>query len=107
MNRLTPNLLKSNYIVIASPHSTLANDFVIKLRESNLEKVSTVKYLGVLIDDRLNWKSHINSVCSRIAPVIGVLSRLRWSLPNNICRLIYMSLIHCHIMYCIEVWGCA
>ena len=105
MNKLTPNLAKSNYITISTSSEICNVD--ISLRDCVLERVQNVKYLGVVLDDRLNWKKHISSVCKKIAPVIGVLSKLRWVLPKRICYLIYMSLIHCHFMYCLEVWGCA
>ena len=106
-NKLTPNLSKSTYIIIATPNIKIASNFEIHLKGTRLERVKSVKYLGVMIDERLNWKEHINSVCAKISPVIGVLSKLRWVLPKRICKQIYMSLVHCHTMYCLEVWGCA
>ena len=106
-NKLTPNLAKSNYIVIPSTKNNTIDNLNIFLRGTRLQKVKKATYLGVQLDENLNWKEHIDSLCSKISPVVGVLSKVRWVLPERICRLLYMSLIHCHLMYCLEVWGCA
>ena len=37
---------------------------------------------------------------------IGIIKRLRF-LPRKVLRLIYFSTVHCHLTYCVGVWGSA
>ena len=39
------------------------------------------KYLGVLLDDKMNWQYHIASVCARVAQSTGIFYKLRHFLP--------------------------
>ena len=64
-----------------------------------------MKYLGVLIDDQLNWKYHINFVCGKLKRANGALSKLRHCVPNEILISLYNSLFHSHLSYATQIWG--
>ena len=71
----------------------------------NLERKNFVKYLGVLIDNNLSWKHHIDYIALKISKTIGIISRLRHFIPTSIILDIYRSLIHPYISYGLSVWG--
>ena len=48
----------------------------IKIRQTILTKVSTVKFLGVTLDENLTFKDHVNMVTSNISKSLGVMRRL-------------------------------
>ena len=48
---------------------------------STLECKDYVKYLGVLIDNHLSWKYHIDYIASKQSKVIEVIARLRHFVP--------------------------
>ena len=45
----------------------------IQMANNALENVSHVKFLGVFIDNKLNWKKHISQVSNKLARNIGVI----------------------------------
>ena len=47
---------------------TMINNIAIK-------RVSNVKFLGVIIDEHLTWKSHINLVKNKAAKMIGIIKK--------------------------------
>jgi len=49
----------------------------IRIEMSELEIVSEIKYLGVIIDNKLTWKSHITYIKSKIAKTGYPVSFLR------------------------------
>ena len=51
------------------------NAFDIKIRETILTKVSTVKFLGVTLDENRTFKDHVNKVTSNISKSVGVMRR--------------------------------
>ena len=106
MNKLTVNTTKSNYIVVKCPRKRVA-DISVKLQNDTLRRMDHVKYLGVYIDQHLTFRPHIEYLCKKISPTIGVLGKLRWLFPKNICVLLYNSLIHSQLAYCIGSWGSA
>ena len=59
-NRLSLNYSKTNFLLINKhPQKKVYENFVIRLNDKLLERFSTVKYLGLFIDDTVNWSSHI------------------------------------------------
>ena len=78
---------------------------LLNIDTEKLQQVCFTKYLGVYIDQFFNWSKHIDSICKKIAPVIGILSKVRYLLPFYILRQLYYALIYPHISYCIEAWG--
>ena len=47
----------------------LARHFDIRIGKTNtsIEQVNEIKYLGVIFNDKLSWKSHIQHVCSKLS----------------------------------------
>ena len=79
-NRLSLNVSKTSYMII--PYQKSAFD--IKIRETILAKVSTVKFLGVTLDQNHTFKDHVNKVTSNISKSVGVMRRLHCQLPANV-----------------------
>ena len=61
-NRLSPNISKTSYMIISNQKSAL----YIKIQETILTKVSTVKFLGVTLAENLNFKDHVNKDRGRV-----------------------------------------
>ena len=58
----------------------------------SLEQKSYVKYLGVLIDENLPWKSHVDPVIIKISKTIGMIAKVRYIVPSTVLINIYNSL---------------
>ena len=95
------NVSKTSYMII----SNQKNAFDIKIRESILTKVSTVKFLGVTLDENLTFKDHVNKVTSNISKSVGVMRRLHCQLPANVMVKLYYSLVYSHLTYALLAWG--
>ena len=61
-------------------------------------------FLGIIIDSGLTWKNHIKSISTKIARGVGILSKLKHSLPKHVLRSLYFTLIYPHLTYCMTVW---
>ena len=62
-------------------------------------------FLGITINNKLNWNSHINKVTNKISKTVGILNKLRSFLPSGVLQTIYNTLILPHIIYGILPWG--
>ena len=68
-------------------------------------KSETEKFLGVLIDTKLNWCDHIRNLSTKISRNSGILFKLKGKVPGKILQLIYNSFIQSHLYYCATIWG--
>ena len=64
------------------------------------------KYLGVVIDNSLNWKEDIKAVSARVSKAIGFLRHAKAFLPQETIRTLYTGIVEPHFRYCCSVWGC-
>ena len=85
--------------------SNQKNALGIKIRETILTKVSTVKFLGVTLDENLTFKDHLNKVNSNISKSVGVMRRLHYQSPANVMIKLYYSLVYSHLTYALFAWG--
>ena len=68
---------KTNFVIIKSAQKRIISPVNITMPNNkgyttSLEQKNRIKYLGVWIDDKINWKSHISFICSRISKNSGI-----------------------------------
>ena len=76
-----------------------------KLDERRLIPISTVKSLGLLLDDHLLRTKELNWVNSKLNQTIGILSKLRYNTSLPILKINYLSLFGSHLQYGAHLWG--
>ena len=69
-----------------------------------LEYVTNFKFLGVIIDETLSWKKHIEFICNKLLTVIYILRYIKPLVSINTLRTIYTSLFQPHLLYGIISW---
>ena len=104
LNKLSLNAEKTRAIAFhpKQRHITLPS---LKIDNVNIEFVSEFKFLGIIIDNNLTWKSHINMISKKLTKIIGIIHRLKNILEKNILIHIYNSLFLTHLNYSVIVWG--
>lgn len=80
-------------------------DMNVTLNGMRVDFVDRIKCLGVFIDDRLSFSSHINSVSSRISFLLRRLYSLDIHLPLSVKMRVANALLMPHIIYCVEVFS--
>ena len=105
-NKLSLNLTKTEYILIASNHKILQlkNDQCINIGDMPVKRVYATKALGVYIDDKLTWSAQIDYIAKKISSALGGLRRARPFVPMDTLILIYQALIQPLFDYCDVVW---
>ena len=62
-------------------------------------------FLGVVINDKVNWQSHILSVRSKLSKCCATMYRASSLINKLSMHILYYSLFMPNSMYCAEVWG--
>ena len=78
---------------------------VITIDNVCLQRTDSFKYLGVIINHKLNWTQHIDYVKNKISKGIGIMYRARNCLTKKSLLNLYYSYIYPYLIYCIEIWG--
>jgi len=76
-------------------------------RIDSLSKTPAVKFLGVYFDVELNFKHHVKTICTRVSRALYMLRTCKNFLSENSLKTLYYSLVHCHLVYGNQIWGCA
>ena len=72
-NKLTLNIDKSQLLFFdLSPSTNKADALNIQINSQKLEQSKSARYLGVVIDNKVNWKSHIEYINHKISICIGI-----------------------------------
>jgi hypothetical protein len=116
---------KTKFLVFNSSEQTLADyniNIVINNNNSNeddpnlkikIERISNnmdvpaIKFLGVYLDPKLNFKYNISKIASKISRSLYVIQAAKNFLSLKALKTLYFSLIHSHLVYAVHIWSCA
>lgn len=105
-NYLSLNLDKTKYTIFHSRRKQLDSNLLsISLNNKQLQHVSSYKYLGIIFESDMHWKSQIQHVCSKLAYGCHILLKARECFDLAILRILYFAFVHSHLSYCLESWG--
>ena len=106
-NKLSLNVKKTHYMIFHQGRvKHMHQNFNIIIDGYKINEVATTKFLGVTIDNKLNWKSHIFELSSKLCKNIGVMYKVRPFVSEGTMMMLYNALILPHLTYCNVVWGC-
>ena len=105
-NKLTINSDKTNFILFHTINKPLPKDFnEIVVDSMIIKRVKSFKYLGLILDETLNWGDHVNSLCSSLLKYFGIFNQIKHKVYAKIARQIYFAFIYSRIKYGIELYG--
>lgn len=101
-NKLKLNIKKTKYMLIGG-RKNLGEGYTVNIDGEVIEKVSNMKYLGVIIDDKLTFKEHACYISKKLSSKIGVMYRASKKLTYSAKLTVYRSFILPHFQYCSTV----
>ena len=107
-NKLSLNTDKTKYSLFHKPSKT--DDFPILppkviINDKEVERVGSIEFLGVLLDEHLSWKEHIRYSENKIAKNIGLSYRAKPFLGKHSLLTLYCSYIHTYLNYANLSWA--
>ena len=104
-NKIAINCDKTKFIIFSyGRYYALPPIFI---GSSQIGQTDHTKFLGILIDQNLNFKHHINYIASKLSKSVGILYKLKYFLPETVLKLLYFSFVHPYLVYAIEAWFAA
>jgi len=93
---------KTKCMVIGSKQN---KQLTLRLNETVLANVICHKVLGVIIDNNLNWRQHIDNVCKALNNESSLLKHILYYLTDEMKLLYYNAYLLPMFDYCCTVWG--
>lgn len=101
LNMLKLNASKTKFMVLRSIRKELKGKIVLKcLDGTEIEHVEVIKYLGIIIDEKLRFKDHCDYMLKKIGKKTGFLNRIGNYISAYTRCIIYKSIIAPHFEYC-------
>jgi len=75
-------------------------------RVKSEDKIPAIRFLGVFFDPNLNFNYHIQILTSKLAKTLYIMRNSKNFITKRSLRLIYFSLFHSHLIYCLPIWSC-
>ena len=105
-NKLSLNADKTCYTAFVPKCKQQSNiSLDLYINNQKITKVTSCKYLGVLIDESLTWEAHIDHIYKKLLKFTSIFYKLRNILPKVCLKNLYFSFIHPHILYGVEIYG--
>ena len=107
VNKLSPNPQKTEFMIIGYPLSTRKPDLpeTLELNGSEIKRVEKTKYLGIIIDENLDWDEQFKQIRSKIKTGLMSLKRLKNILPQSQLCSVYHGFVESQLRYGDIVWG--
>ena len=105
-NKLTLSATKSSFILFRSLQSRLkAIPDVLNFGNNKINRSKSVKYLGVTLEEHLNWNEHVQNVCNSLKKCFSIFYGIRDYLNTKQVRTLYYSLVYSKITYGLAAYG--
>ena len=86
---------------------SVGDNICLNIRGKDLDVVQKMKYLGVQVDNSLEWKEQIKVTSPKVSKALGLLQHAKTFLPESSLRSLYFSIVEPYFCYCFFVWECS
>ena len=104
-NKLSLNLEKTYSMLFSLSPVTRSLPLNLSINDFPIQRVHLIRFLGVIVDDKLTFSQHIHHISNKISKSIGILNKVKRVLNEESLLMLYNSLIHSYLHYCNLIWG--
>ena len=107
-NQLSPNTDETKYVLFHEAKSKDNLPLVLPdlfINDVKIKSENSMKFLGVIIDENLTWKTQVELVENKILKSVGTLFKAVRSLNSKSLRSIYFAVVHPYINYANIAWA--
>ena len=98
-NKICLNISKTEVVLFKSSRKLADISLKLKFNGKRLYPTNSVKYLGINIDENLNWKQQVSDIAIKLNKANGILSKLRHFIDRKTLKSIYHAISGPHLYY--------
>ena len=77
----------------------------ITIRNENIKETNSIKFLGIIVDNKLKWHEHIIYIKNKVSRAIGIIYKARKYANKQTVKQMYYTFVFPYLIYCCEIWG--
>ena len=105
-NRLLLSEEKTNYSIFMPRNKDIPDTLnSININGKTILRTDSCKYLGLILDDKLTFKNHIDLLCKDLIKVISAFRIIKEWVPNKHKLKLYYAYFHSKLLYALEIYG--
>ena len=104
-NKICLNVSKTEAVLFKSIRKQTDATLKLKLNGKRLDTTNSVKYLGIKIDENLNWHEQINNVAVKLNRANTMLSKVKHFVHKKTLKSICHAIFESHLFYSCLVWA--
>ena len=104
-NKLSLNTSKTTALLFSNRIRDVVSPLLLSVGDSQVHFEDSIKFLGVQLDNHLNFSNHVQYICSKLSKTTGVLYRLCSLIPEDVLVNLYYAFIYPYLLYGVLVWG--
>ena len=99
-NKLALNIEKTNYVICHFPVKKINEIIIIEFRHKHISRSDSVKFLGVLLDETLSWRTHLVELSRKLDRSAGIFYKLGHFVALETLKSVYYALftLFCHMV---------
>ena len=83
-NKLTVNLSKTQYSIFQTKNMSVPNYLnSIKINSEVISRVQSVKFLGIILDEKLKWDEHIKQLLETLTKITNTFKTRMWNMISS------------------------
>ena len=105
-NKISLNASKTELILFRSKQNkNITKHLNFRLSGQKLKLKSTIKYLGIFLDEHLQWDTHIKYIQPKLSRAVEMLAKIRHYVPFETLLNIHYAIITSYMTYGSQIWG--
>ena len=93
VNRLSLNVKKTNFILFRTMNKHMTQNVKIHIDGVDMSRVTTTKFVGVIINETLTWNDHMKLIYSNISKSIEIIQRVSYNLSTSVLLSLYYTMV--------------
>ena len=105
-HKLSINSVKTSLVLFHLKNKPVPRGFTgLQTQAMKIDKVQSVQYLRMLIDEKLYWYEHVNQTCASLIKYFGMFNQIKNVVSVKIARQCYFAFVYSRIQYGIDIYG--
>ena len=105
-NKISLNRDKTEMVIFKHPNKHVNYKLKIKIDGKIISPSKFTKYLGVYLDENLNWNHHVRNLTPKLTRALSMLKKVRHYIPSSDClRNVYFGIFSSILHYGSQIWG--
>ena len=104
-NKLSLKFDKTHCMLFSNKSEPQRHNFVPEIDGKKLFLETSTKYLGIILDENLNWAEHLQSVSKKLSIAGGIIYKLQHCLTPKLIKQVYYNIAYPHLQCAITSWG--